>query len=212
MHVPLRTHHCGHCRRCIYILDHHCYFLGTCVGRTNMRYFLVFCFYAALGSAMGISNIITVMRFYRDPLSWEGPYYILPYTVVMYFMSKANSFEILYVALINFGLGACLACCFLLCTGFFSVFSGRTPHEEKKRKAVKLIIREDEVDDEDNQSLASRFTDVFGQCGLLHFLMPYVPFEMPKVQHGYRRIIIYNNDFILNGTIQTSETNLDYEP
>ena len=37
MHVPLRTHHCGHCGRCIYALDHHCYFLGHCVGRFNLR-------------------------------------------------------------------------------------------------------------------------------------------------------------------------------
>ena len=38
MHVPIISHHCSHCRKCIYALDHHCYFLGHCVGRANLRY------------------------------------------------------------------------------------------------------------------------------------------------------------------------------
>ena len=53
MHVPLLSVHCSHCRKCIYALDHHCYFLGHCIGRGNQRFFIVFCLYAALGSAIG---------------------------------------------------------------------------------------------------------------------------------------------------------------
>ena len=33
LHVPARTHHCGHCARCIYVLDHHCYFLGEIISQ-----------------------------------------------------------------------------------------------------------------------------------------------------------------------------------
>ena len=43
MHVPLLSVHCSHCRKCIYALDHHCYFLGHCIGRGNQRFFIVFC-------------------------------------------------------------------------------------------------------------------------------------------------------------------------
>lgn len=53
MHVPLLSVHCSHCRKCIYALDHHCYFLGHCIGRSNQKYFIVFCLYAAMGSAIG---------------------------------------------------------------------------------------------------------------------------------------------------------------
>ena len=56
MHVPLLSVHCSHCRKCIYALDHHCYFLGHCIGRGNQRFFIVFCLYAAMGSAIGRRN------------------------------------------------------------------------------------------------------------------------------------------------------------
>lgn len=82
-------------RRCIYILDHHCYFLGHCVGRTNMRFFLVFCLYAAVGCALGISNLIHTMLYYRSLRDvHEAPYYILPFTILMFLVGKANSFEV----------------------------------------------------------------------------------------------------------------------
>jgi hypothetical protein len=143
-----------------------------------------------ISSALGIYNLVQVMTYYRDPWSREGPYYLLPYTVLMYLLSRANSFEVLYVALINFGLGACGACAFLFGSGMHCVFTGRTPHEEKKK--VKLVKREGEIDDEDI-SYSDRFYDVFGQCGILHFVIPLVPFDMPRAEVGYRRIVTFNN-------------------
>lgn len=161
----------------------------------------------------GVYNLLDVMTYYRVFNTSEGPYYLLPYTILMYFLNKAASFEVLYVALINFGLGACGACLFLLGMGLYSSFTGRTPYEEKKRKKNKMIRNLDaEVKDEDDFSPWEHFEQVFGTCGWIHFLIPWVPFEMPKVEMGYRRIITYNNDYIMNGTIYTSEANLDYVP
>ncbi len=51
---------------------------------------------------------------------------------------------------------------------------------------------------------------VFGECGWLHFLVPLVPFEGPKPELGYRRIITYNHDYIVDGTIYSSEQDLDF--
>ena len=214
MHVPQRTHHCGHCRRCIYVLDHHCYFLGHCVGRTNLRFFIVFCFYAAVGCAIGVYNLAEVMGFYRVLWGAEAGYYVLPYTLVMYHLGRAAAFELLYVALINFGLGACGACLYLFGSGMRSAFTGRTPHDEKRRRRPDHIphhLDKPSEDDED-RSPWDCFEDVFGQCGLLHFLLPMVPFEMPKAELGYRRIVTFNNDYVDNGTIRTSETSLDFVP
>ncbi len=223
MHVPLRTHHCGHCRRCIYVLDHHCYFLGACVGRTNMRYFLIFCLYACVGSALGVYNLIDVMLFYRYTRA-DLPFYVLPFTFAMWLAGRAAAFEVLYVGLINFGMGASGACAYLFFAGLYSVATDKTPHErsvvkkvsasEEKRRLIRQID-EDEATEKEKQAAASltrRFRDVFGECGWLHLLVPVVPFEMPKVDMGYRRIITYNNDYIMNGTIHTSEENLDYTP
>ena len=173
-----------------------------------MRFFLVFCFYAALGCGLGVYNLWDMMLFFRDPYSQEFPYFILPFTVIMYYMKSAAAFEILYVGLINFGLGACGCCIYLFFLGMTSVLTGKTPHEEKKK--AKMLVRWEEP--EEDTSAYDNFLEVFGQCGFLHFLVPLVPFDAPKPPVGYRRIITYNNDYILNGTIHTSEENLDPNP
>jgi len=36
---PLRTKHCKKCSKCVYRYDHHCFWLGTCVGGDNHVYF-----------------------------------------------------------------------------------------------------------------------------------------------------------------------------
>ncbi|XP_041361904.1 palmitoyltransferase ZDHHC16-like [Gigantopelta aegis] len=48
---PPRCHYCPVCDVCVLKRDHHCYFAGSCVGWRNHRYFIVFCFWASLGSS-----------------------------------------------------------------------------------------------------------------------------------------------------------------
>ena len=42
--MPPRSHHCILCRKCILARDHHCFFTGSCVGLSNQRYFVAYCF------------------------------------------------------------------------------------------------------------------------------------------------------------------------
>ena len=37
---PVSTQHCQRCNNCILELDHHCPFLGACIGKNNYRYFI----------------------------------------------------------------------------------------------------------------------------------------------------------------------------
>lgn len=51
---PPRTIHCGLCGCCIERLDHHCPWIGTCVGKRNYKYFLFFLWSVFLSVCYGI--------------------------------------------------------------------------------------------------------------------------------------------------------------
>lgn len=48
LYKPPRTHHCSRCKRCVLKYDHHCPWIGQCVGFFNYKLYLLFVWYTHL--------------------------------------------------------------------------------------------------------------------------------------------------------------------
>ncbi|KAK8846875.1 hypothetical protein IAR55_005965 [Kwoniella newhampshirensis] len=65
---PDRCHHCRHCRQCVLKMDHHCPWVGTCVGYHNYKPFLLFVSYATLLALyVTIEAGYECFRLFQDP-------------------------------------------------------------------------------------------------------------------------------------------------
>lgn len=72
------AHHCRTCRACVMEMDHHCPFIGNCVGANNHGYFILFlvftlvsCLYV-LGMVIYTYKYSTLMSFEDDPPESES--------------------------------------------------------------------------------------------------------------------------------------------
>jgi hypothetical protein len=71
---PIRAHHCKQCNRCVATFDHHCDFVGTCIGEQNRCLFWWFLLAQAvsfiLSLAMVESSSIHCTDWYYTGFSW----------------------------------------------------------------------------------------------------------------------------------------------
>jgi len=42
MEQPVRTKHCSFCQKCVASYDHHCFWIGNCIGERNRLLFMIF--------------------------------------------------------------------------------------------------------------------------------------------------------------------------
>ena len=47
------THHCSVCDKCVLNMDHHCYFMGNCIGKHTLKYFVAYNFWVFVSMVWG---------------------------------------------------------------------------------------------------------------------------------------------------------------
>eukprot|EP00477_Mikrocytos_mackini_P002383 GAHX01002643.1.p1 GENE.GAHX01002643.1~~GAHX01002643.1.p1 ORF type:complete len:282 (+),score=35.23 GAHX01002643.1:82-927(+) len=69
---PYRTHHCSRCEECILVMDHHCPWMGTCIGLFNKKAFILFSLYSFLLSFMNViicSNTLVGFKHFTNEIN-----------------------------------------------------------------------------------------------------------------------------------------------
>ena len=81
--TPPRGKHCPLCKHCVLKRDHHCYFVGHCIGFHNQRFFVCFCLYGGLGGLYSLWLTSHYLHTHYVALQeWGWPAYIGPFALV----------------------------------------------------------------------------------------------------------------------------------
>ena len=62
--LPLRSHHCKKCGRCVLKYDHHCSFTGTCIGENNHFNFIMFLFFQSIALFLALFGLFKTVNIF----------------------------------------------------------------------------------------------------------------------------------------------------
>lgn len=161
MTVPPRAKHCPLCRHCILKRDHHCFFLGCCVGFHNQRFFIAFCLYAGIGGIFSsIATLLYLGQHFEVTGTWGCFVYVLPFALFVWVRGQTSGLMVAMVIFLYWSILTSLYCCYYFIIQIFLVCRGQTQYECLKE--VRTY----------QGSVVRNIQSVFGRYWLLGFIMP----------------------------------------
>lgn len=73
--LPLRSHHCQICNKCVKCFDHHCWILAGCIGENNRFLFMIFLFLENCSIDCCLLGILKLLKMQKN----EGLKYVLTF-------------------------------------------------------------------------------------------------------------------------------------
>ncbi|XP_078000957.1 palmitoyltransferase ZDHHC22-like [Glandiceps talaboti] len=159
---PYRCHSCKLCQARILKRDHHCFFMNTCIGYYNQKYFIWYCMYMFCGTVYSIiTNAMYTSRVFGTQFSGAITFFVLgPNTIYKWWFNNASSTELLFVTLMYNSLAAGIVSVGFFLWQLWLACVGLTTHE---------AVSDGEGFD---RGLLENLRDVLGKYWLLGAVLP----------------------------------------
>nr|XP_033809166.1 palmitoyltransferase ZDHHC22 [Geotrypetes seraphini] len=131
------SHFCKLCGRMSLKRDHHCFFTGNCIGSSNVRNFLMFCFYTAfscfysLVAGVAYVSLLSAVSF-ANPLTFLT---LLPLSIRRFFSGTLLGLEMFVILMLFLWLGIGLACIGFCCHQLLLILRGQARYQARRGRA-----------------------------------------------------------------------------
>ncbi|XP_068110594.1 palmitoyltransferase ZDHHC22 [Hyperolius riggenbachi] len=159
----LEKPYCQICSRVMGNQEHHCFFTGTCISRSNLRSFVLLCLHSSCSCfhamVVGLGYISSSFSLsFSEPLTFLR---MLPLSVSRFFSGSLLSSEMLAVLMLYLWFGVGIASAAFCCHQLLLISRGPACHQKPGAEAISI-------------RWTANLTSVFGKRWILTLLVPQV--------------------------------------